>query len=80
MIEIKVIKVLRFMCVPEVSLGFGTFRQMADHVERKMVAPDAHRMSRVPRLFGEDVHPCNGSLVLFVPIPVTDPGVERIDY
>ena len=59
------------------SLGFGTLRQMADHVDRKMVATQAQRMSKVPRPFGEDVHPCNASLVLFADILVVD--CERQD-
>ena len=61
---------LRLMCVHMVSLGFGTFRQMADQVDRKMVATQAQSMSRVPRLFGEDVHPCNALLVVFADIAV----------
>jgi hypothetical protein len=68
----KVIQALRLNCVKVVSLGSGTFRQIADHVDKKMVARQAQRMSRVPRPSGEDVHPRNALLVLFVDILALD--------
>ncbi len=58
------------------SLVSGTFKQIADHVDRKMVARQAQRMSRVPRPSGEDVHPCNALLVLFVDIFAIDCEVQ----
>ena len=68
----KVIQVLRLRCVHIVSLVSGTFRQIADPVDRKMVARQPQRMSRVPRPSGEDVHPCNALLVLFGDILAVD--------
>ena len=49
-----------------VSEGSGTFRHMADHVARKIVAKHDQIMSRLPRPFGEDVHPCNVLDVMLV--------------
>lgn len=59
----KVIQVLRLKYVQTVSVGLGTFKQMADHVDRKIVVEQDQMMSSVPRPSGEDVYPCN---VLFV--------------
>lgn len=56
---------LRLRCLYIVSLGSGTFRQIADQVDSKIVVRQVHRMSRDPREFGEDVHPCNDLLVSF---------------
>jgi hypothetical protein len=71
-IEMKVIQILRLRCFHVVSLESGTFRQIADHVDRKMVARQAQTMSKVPRPCGEDVHPCNALLVLFIDILARD--------
>ena len=58
MIEINVIQLLRLRNIHIVSSGLGTFMQIADHVDRKIVARQVHRMSKLPLPEGENVHPC----------------------
>lgn len=67
-IAMNVTHALSFRRFHVVSLGSGTFRQIADQVDSKIVVRQVQRMSRDPRAFGEDVHPCNDLLVLLVDI------------
>ena len=62
----KVSQVFRSQYVHIVSQGSGTFRQIADQLDKMIVGRQVQMISKVTRLSGEGVHPCNTSLSLFV--------------
>lgn len=54
----------RFSRVQAVSVGLGTLRQIADHVERPMQTMQLHTMSKLPLPSGEGVQPWKGEEIM----------------